>query len=222
MKNIWSEEELKEIESQLSCPSGTNGIDVGKSMNEFNISMTLDTIEYLELEHKEAILEIGHGNCGHLDQILAQANQLKYTGLEISETMHQQAMAINESAILKGNIDFQLYDGHNLPFPDDTFDKIMTVNTIYFWEQPQKLIDELARVLKPQGHCIITYGQKVFMQAIPFVGPKFKLYDNDAIQSLVAPSQLHCAQIIDRTEQIKLNSDELVERKYSMAKLVKK
>ncbi|MEL7120275.1 MAG: class I SAM-dependent methyltransferase [Bacteroidota bacterium] len=220
MKNKWTPEELEEIESQLSCPSGANGIEVGNSMNQFNISMTLDTINWLNLENDHSILEIGHGNCGHLKQILEKGNNIQYNGLEISETMHQEAVANNASAISNGNISFQLYDGLNMPFPDDSFDKIMTVNTIYFWTEPQQLLTEIARVLKPQGQCIITYSQKDFMVNLPFVQNKFKLYDNEAITNLVSNSHMHCLEIIDRHERVKLNTDELIDRKYSMAKLV--
>ena len=49
--------------------------------------MTIDSIKSLKLLKSDVLLEIGHGNCGHLEKIYSETNGVKYFGLEISETM---------------------------------------------------------------------------------------------------------------------------------------
>ena len=65
-----TENELKILAQQLSNPEGEVGKDVAKMMNETNISMTKETIKSLLLMDNEKVLELGHGNAGHLSYLL--------------------------------------------------------------------------------------------------------------------------------------------------------
>lgn len=67
------------------------GIEIGEMMNDTNIGMTLESIQTLLIEDDEHILEIGHGNADHVKSILNKATNIKYTGIDISETMHNEA-----------------------------------------------------------------------------------------------------------------------------------
>jgi hypothetical protein len=59
-------EELKILAQNLANPQGEKGIEIGEMMNATNIGMTLESIRTLSIEDDEQILEIGHGNAGHL------------------------------------------------------------------------------------------------------------------------------------------------------------
>ncbi|NBC25034.1 MAG: methyltransferase domain-containing protein [Bacteroidetes bacterium] len=215
MKSELTENEIRELEIQLSCPFGETGIEIGKNLNETNIGMILNSIEFLELRDENVVLELGHGNCGHLDRIFEIAREIKYYGLEISETMWNESQNRNATKQAK----FELYDGENIPYNDKFFDRIMSVNTIYFWSDPIKLIREIERTLKPNGVCVLTYGDKEFMQKLPVVGEIFKLYGKNEIKDLVETTNLGIIDFKDKTEQVKGNTGEVVERRYSMAKL---
>jgi len=217
MENELTPKELLELEKQLSCPSGETGIEVGKSLNDTNIGMTLNSINFLSLENKNLVLELGHGNGGHLNKLIEAAKEIKYYGLEISETMWNEAKNMNTTK----QANFGLYDGENIPHNDNFFDKIMSVNTIYFWSNPIKLIQEIERTLKPEGICVLTYGEKEFMKNLPFVGELFKLHGKREINELVKITNLKVIEFKDKTEQVKSKTGEMVERKYSMVKLKK-
>lgn len=213
--------EFAELEKQLRCPAGKAGLEVAHMMNESNLGMTLNTIDALDLRDLHNLLEIGHGNCGHLETLLSKAHKLEYVGLDISETMFEEAQRINRDLINKGKISFKLYDGTRIPFDDGTFDRVMTVNTIYFWTDPDEFIREIARILKPGGLCVITYGQKEFMKNLPFVGKHFRLYDNNDVSALIKNSDLNLVEILERTENVRTKTGELVERPYAMAVLAR-
>jgi hypothetical protein len=72
-----------------------------------------------------------------------QAENLKYYGLEMSELMFQGARQINRNFVSQKQAFFSLYDGNVIPFGNAAFDKIFTVNTIYFWQGPEKLLLEI-------------------------------------------------------------------------------
>lgn len=143
--------EFLEMEQQLSCPSGDKGIEMGKVMNDTNVGMITSSIKALGIEAGHKVLELGHGNGGHIRQLLNQADDVHYTGIEISDTMHREAARMIKSSNYASQVDLILYDGSRLPFPDNTFDKFFTVNTIYFWPDPVAMLLEIARVLKPSA-----------------------------------------------------------------------
>ncbi|MCG8884010.1 class I SAM-dependent methyltransferase [Tenacibaculum finnmarkense] len=216
-----TQDELKGIEKQLSKPEGEFGIEIAKNMNESNIKMTIDSIKSLKLLKSDILLEIGHGNCGHLEKIYKEANNIKYFGLEISETMKFEAERINKKLIQNNEISFHLYDGINIPFPDNNFDKIFTVNTIYFWENPLDFINEIYRVLKINGILILTFAQKDFMKKLPFVKNKFSLYDNNDLNLLIKKTGFEIVETEKKSEKIKSKSGELVNRIFSVVKIKK-
>lgn len=49
------------------------------------------------------------------------------------------------------NLSFLKFDGVNIPYPDNSFDLIILRRVIECAQKPQLLIDEVFRVLKPQG-----------------------------------------------------------------------
>ncbi|MGB0522598.1 MAG: class I SAM-dependent methyltransferase [Flammeovirgaceae bacterium] len=221
MKNDLTKEEWKALEQQLSCPDGELGLQVAEEMHKTNIGMTIAGLQALTITNNDSILELGHGNCGHLSQLLALANDIHYTGLEISKTMHEAAIRLNKTAIDEGKAQFELYDGLNIPFEAATFNHILTVNTIYFWKEPIQLVQSMKRVLKIGGKLAISFAQKEFMKELPFVGGKFQLFDNQKIEGLALATGLNCIKISNHTEEVESKSGEWVKREFSVALLQK-
>lgn len=223
-KDNMSQAELQQIENQLSCPNGDDGIEMAKAMNDSNIAMTLATIKALEIKDHDAVLEIGHGNCQHLPHILEQASSIRFTGLEIAPTMQQEALRMNQTYLNQAkpnSLEFLLYDGKKLPFADDFFARIMTVNTLYFWQDHTGFLAEIFRVTQSGGRLAIAFAQKRFMQNLPFVQDKFTLFDNAAIHQLVADSHFSLHDIIDVHDQVQNKQGDWVEREFSVAVLEK-
>ncbi|MEO1022752.1 MAG: class I SAM-dependent methyltransferase [Bacteroidota bacterium] len=212
-----TEDELQELEKQLSCPDGTFGIEVADAMNETNIGMTENTIHFLGLKNQHHVLELGHGNCGHLTRLLSIANEIRYYGLEVSETMWNVASHSHSHL----NAVFKLYDGASIPYPDNFFDRVMGVNTIYFWLKPEELLNEIHRVLKPGGICVISYAEKAFMEELPFVQERFKLYDEHVITQLISATPLKLVELKSIDEEIQTKTGEPMKRHYSMARVKK-
>jgi len=202
MLQEFSQEELKALALQLGCPSGDAGIAIGEIMNTSNIGMTTETIFSLQLSDGEQVLELGHGNAAHLSEIFQQAEGLHYTGLEISQTMQTEAQQLNMEFCRKNQAVFHCYDGHTLPLESNSFHKIFTVNTIYFWENPERLLAELYRVLRPKGLLAITFAQKEFMQTLPFVQFGFRIYNTADILDLTQAIPFDLYNTFDISEEV--------------------
>ena len=213
-----TEQELKILAKNLANPEGEIGKEVAKMMNETNISMTKETIKALLLSDNETVLELGHGNAGHLSYLLDFAENINYTGLEISETMKTEAENINQKYL--SHAKFQLYDGKNIPFENESFDKIMTVNTIYFWENPVDFLNEIYRVLKEHGSFVLTFAKKDFMKALPFTSD-FKLYNYEDIELLISQTNFKRMIKSDKEEFITSKTGEPVKREYKVLTIKK-
>jgi len=214
------EKDLKILAKNLANPEGETGIKVGEMMNATNIGMTLESIKTLLVEDDEHILEIGHGNAADVKSLLHLAQNLKYTGIDISETMNSEAKRLNEN--FKSQAEFILYEGKKLPFEDKVFDKIFTVNTVYFWENPKEYLNEIYRVLKDNGTFVLTFAQRDFMETLPFTLYDFKLYNSDEMQEIVSESYFKRMKISEKEEQVQSKAGtETVTRLYTVLTIKK-
>ena len=207
--------ELKILAQNLANPQGEKGIEIGEMMNETNLGMTLESIKALSVEDGNHILEIGHGNGRHVENLLARAENLRYIGIDISETMHIEAEKNNTK--FQDKAEFVLYEGEILPFEDKTFDKIFTVNTVYFWKNPVNFLNGIYRILKHNGTFVLTFGQRNFMEKLPFTPYNFKLYNNDEMEQLISESHFKRMKISEKEEEIKSKTgEEFIKRKYTV------
>ncbi|WP_326982895.1 class I SAM-dependent methyltransferase [Chryseobacterium sp. MYb264] len=212
--------DLQILAQNLANPQGEKGIEIGEMMNATNIGMTLESIKTLLIEDDETILEIGHGNAAHVKSILNKAQNVQYTGIDISETMHNEAKRLN--AEFKDHAEFVLYGGKKLPFEDQAFDKIFTVNTVYFWENPVEYLNEIYRVLKDNGTFVLTFGQRHFMEKLPFTEYDFTLYNTDEMEETVSKSYFKRMKVSEKDEEIKSKTgDETVRRIYTVLTIKK-
>ena len=215
------QEELQAIASQLKLPTGEKGIEMGNMMNETNINMTRHSIQNLNISNENKILELGHGNAGHVEFLFEQAENLKYYGLEMSELMFQEARQINRNFVSQKQAFFSLYDGNKIPFENDFFDKIFTVNTIYFWQKPEELLAEIYRVLKPNGNFCLTFAEEDFMKKLPFTQFEFELYSTEKAQELIKKTPFKIVYTETQTENVKSKTGELVDRAFTTIVLEK-
>ncbi|MCT4581280.1 MAG: class I SAM-dependent methyltransferase [Flavobacteriales bacterium] len=211
---------ILELEKQLSCPSGESGVAVSKVMNETNFNMSLDSIKQLELGHDDFILEIGHGNCGHLPKVFELGgNNISYFGIEISETMKLEAEKLNRISRANQRASFYLYDGNRIPFSEDSFDKVMTVNTIYFWKKPIDFLLEIGRVVRPNGIFALTFVEEQSMKSLPFVRERFNLFSKSKLRLLISKTEWKLITFVDQYERVKSKTGEWVDRHFIVAKL---
>ena len=215
------QEELQAIASQLKHPTGEKGIEMANMMHETNINMTRHSIQNLDIAEGNIILELGHGNAGHLEFLFEQAKNLKYYGLEMSELMFQEARQINRNFVSQKQAFFSLYDGNIIPFQDAFFDKLFTVNTLYFWKEPQKFLFEIYRILKSNGTFSLTFAEESFMKQLPFTAYEFTLYSTETAKQLIEKTAFKIVYTETLTEKVKSKTGELMDRAFTTIVLEK-
>lgn len=104
-------------------------------------------IKISNLKDKHKILECGCGNGYFFNHLIKKLPNISYTGIDLSEKQINNAKVLNSDT----KASFLACDWHNLPFKDNSFDRILFLETIgYAWDI-DKLLSECYRVLKPNG-----------------------------------------------------------------------
>lgn len=195
--------DLKELASALKKPCGSIGIQVAEKMNKDNSLINLHVIKQLDLQDNDYILEIGMGNGHFVKDIFNSNGTIHYTGCDISETMVDEAHKINGKFVKNGKADFVLSNAESLPFFDRSFDKVYSVHTIYFWQEPSIVLSEIHRVLKPGGLLSIAIRPKSIMEQYDYTQFGFTLYDKKSIVSLLNDNRFEVYKIVEEEEYIK-------------------
>ncbi len=206
------EEEMKTLAAQLRQPYGEEGIKLADQMFASNRAMIWAAIEAFHFNGGDKLLEIGMGSGLHIPELFARCPQLSYTGIDTSELMVKESAQNNEA--LQGMVQFMITDGLNLPFDNQCFDKILTVNTIYFWQQPKVFLAEISRVLKPGGILSLALAHKNFMKQLPFTQYGFTLYDVEDLQKLFATSHLQIESIVHHSDEALSKTGSKVKRDF--------
>jgi ubiquinone/menaquinone biosynthesis C-methylase UbiE len=193
--------EIKQIASQLSHPQGEEGMKVAGNMHVNNGGMIQRTIDLLHCQEGDTVLEIGPGNGGYVPYVLSRAAGLRYYGIDISETMVQAALQQNSALVDAGTAHFTLGNGRELPYADAFFDKVFTVNTLYFWEDPQIQLQEIYRTLKPGGRLSIGIRSRAFMEQLPFTQYGFRLYDAAAAMAVLEKAGFSIRETVEEKEE---------------------
>ena len=101
-------------------------------------------------------LEIGPGP-GYLGlEWLRDTNGTTLTGLDISPNMIEIAKHNAAEYELTERVRYLLADASDMPFENDQFDCVFSSASLHEWAQPKLIMNEIARVLKPDGSYYIT------------------------------------------------------------------
>lgn len=101
-----------------------------------------------------SILEVGTGK-GHFAIALAKKGY-SLTSVDLSEEEQKYAKLNAAYFHLLDYIDFQIADAEHLPFEDQSFDMVFSVNAIHHFSHPYKAVDEMIRVMKTTGKLVIS------------------------------------------------------------------
>ncbi len=109
-----------------------------------NILEKISTFSFL------SVLDVGCGWGSMLDMIKTEYPEVEAAGLDLSEKMIEQAQSLlGSDALLRTG------DVEDIPWPDDSFDLLLCNSSFHHYPNPQKSLQEMQRVLKPQGRLLI-------------------------------------------------------------------
>lgn len=213
---IPAEEELKAIAAQLRKPSGKKARETGDFMNTGNRLINLAAIEALDPVNEDHILEIGMGNGHFVREILSRYPDTRYTGCDFSTEMIEAAKEENAEYMRTRRASFVQAGAANMEFPDNTFSGILSVNTLYFWDDMPGIFREVTRVMKKDGRLVLAIRPKEIMAQYPFTRYGFKMFTAAELCVLIEENGLQ----ITRLERNKEPDQDVMGRSFEVESLI--
>lgn len=141
-------------------PQGAYGEKMLECMNRSHADVTMWALDQLAYKAGERALDIGCGGGATMERlarrIAAAGGAGHVSGIDHSEVSCEASRHYNKDAIEAGQMDVTCASVESLPFPDDSFDIVTTVESFYFWPDPEASLKEVARVVKPGGHFLLV------------------------------------------------------------------
>jgi len=187
-----------ELGRQLMKPSGEFGKLVAKNMNISSGAIYSLACTMIDFKDNDRILEVGFGNGKFFSNYFNINPKIRVFGIDYSDTMISEATSINHEFINNKKLSLKCEDLLNTSFDIDSFDIIITINTVYFWDPFNKHIDKISGLLKRGGKLIIGFSPKNVMENLPFTEEVFRLYESSEIRGLL---QRHKFKIVDEKMQ---------------------
>lgn len=103
----------------------------------------------------KVVADIGFEEVGFGSRLLAETAE-SVAGLAASEEVVDLARAVYPAP----NAEYGKADLPNLPYPEEHFDVVVVFGAIEYVEQPEELIREARRVLKPDGMLLVSVSDK--------------------------------------------------------------
>jgi arsenite methyltransferase len=197
----------KFLADQLRQPSGLFGkFFMGNFLNKGNAKINHLTVEILDIKPTDIVLDIGFGGGVTIEEMVKTIDTGKIHGVDFSQVMVDKAKRRFKKSIQAGKVSIEFGDVSQLPFEAKTFDKVCTVNTIYFWNDPLVSLREIRRVLKKDGKLIIGIRSADKMKDLPFTQHNFKLYAPEDVKHLLVGAGFNNISIDHRDRDEKFDS----------------
>jgi ubiquinone/menaquinone biosynthesis C-methylase UbiE len=150
-------------------------------MDELKLMAWHKTVLELLLKNdisSKKILEVGCGN-GDFSNYLSLHHKATITGVDFSNESIRIANQKKEK-FNTNTASFDVADAESLPFENEAFDIVVSCECLEHVPHPQKMIDELYRVIKKEGNVILTTENycNAYAYYIAFIKLRGKKFDS--------------------------------------------
>ncbi|WP_414544778.1 methyltransferase domain-containing protein [Nostoc sp. CCY0012] len=126
-----------------------------KDRRQAQIDLIEELLKWADVQTAENILDVGCG-IGGSSLYLANKFNAKATGITLSPVQATRAKERAQDIGLSGRSDFQVADAQAMPFADDSFDLVWSLESGEHMPDKTKFLQECYRVLKPGGTLIMV------------------------------------------------------------------
>lgn len=149
----------QQIVNQFKQPSGFLGGFAGFVMahRQSNIARNLWTLDLLDLQPDDRVLEIGFGPGIALAEASRRVTAGLIVGIDHSDVMLAQASKRVRSAITEERVELHVGTPENLPDYPQPFHKIYSANVVQFWQDPVAVFTSLRNKLVQGGVIATTF-----------------------------------------------------------------
>jgi len=113
-------------------------------------------------------------------------------GIDISAAMVEMAQTFNRDLVAKGLIELRRASSDQIPYPDESFDRIYSVHTLYFWNEPLAHLQEIHRICRVGARFLLAFGPKEDTRTTAaFPESVYTFYSTDQTMNLFSNAGFH-------------------------------
>jgi ubiquinone/menaquinone biosynthesis C-methylase UbiE len=124
----------------------------GDEMEDHHSDITDQTIALMDLKPDDRVLDLGCGTGWASRRLARIVTAGQVVGVDVADEMLRRA---EETSRKFGNVRFAWGSAESIPFGDDSFTKILSVESFYYYADQGKALDEVRRVMAPGGRLFI-------------------------------------------------------------------
>ncbi|MGH9737353.1 MAG: class I SAM-dependent methyltransferase [Candidatus Acidiferrales bacterium] len=167
-------------------------------LKKIDESFVARALRLINRRERGRALDIGTGPGQIVVKLARSLTRWKFVAVDRSSHMVAEAVA-NLAAggpELAGRVEFQVADANALPFPDAIFDLVTCNSVLHHMAEPERLLAEIARVVKPRGAVLLrdlrrpnrlAYGWHVRRHGRHYSGKMRQLYEASVRAAYIAP-----------------------------------
>lgn len=176
-------------------PNGILGICkfYGRKSVDFQFKTIYNDVKKVLPNLRGSVLDVGCGDSPY--RFLLNEDYVKYYGIDIEGAKH---FDYNNNGVT-------FFNGEEIPFDDNKFDAIICTEVLEHVENYQKLINEMYRVLRPNGTAIITIPWSARYHYIPY---DFFRYTPSSLKKMF--SEFGKVEIVPRGNDVSAIASKLV------------
>lgn len=155
---IYRSRTLQRIPSPegIEDPAVAQGFERIQRLPHMALMRRLIARQAVSLAEQGVAVDLGCGAGTLAVELARQGPMLRVIGVDLSGELLAKAEANARESGLGGQVTFRLGDIHDLPFPDESLDLVISTLSLHHWSDPQAVLDEIARVLRPGGGYLIA------------------------------------------------------------------
>src|SRR4051812_33982024 len=120
----------------------------GEGMEQEHLPIVLPMLDRMRIAPDDNVLDIGCGS-GWLDRLIAeQLPEGRVVGLDVSDEMIRRARRNNDEL---ENAMFVVGEAGEIPWDAQFFNKVVSVESAYYWPDPARALREIFRILLDGG-----------------------------------------------------------------------
>jgi arsenite methyltransferase len=181
---------------QYANPTGLFGrVITSLLLNRANKDSNDAVFTDLEIQPGDRVLEVGFGGAKLLFDIARNSPCSEVSGVEKSTAMLQRAKARVQRDRALREVKLICGDIATLAFPEHSFERVCSVNTVYFWSDLQACCEQLARVTTPNGRVVLGFGSGDRLRQAGYTEHGFVFHSADEIHQATAQVGLHLIRL---------------------------
>ncbi len=152
--------------------------------NRRNAALNDAALEAMALSPGDRVLEVGFGGGYLLRRISAEIKPGFLAGVDVSQAMVSYVERRERRLSAEGRLILKCASADQLPFPDDTFTRICSVNSIFYWQDPEPALVEMRRVGAAGARLVLCFTDKDSLSRKGFSGHGLNLCAAEDIQAM--------------------------------------